>query len=137
MKLSDLRPSPGAMHRRKRVGIGTGSGHGGTCCRGSKGQRSRSGGRSSRTFEGGQLPIHRRVPKGGFTPLSPNRFQLVNVRDLGRFASGTTGTPASRARWKPPFLNGWRQPSRVRVPSANTTTVRPDRSASTAACICR
>lgn len=86
------------MHRRKRLGIGTGSGHGGTCCRGSKGQRSRSGGRSSRTFEGGQLPIHRRLPKGGFTPLSRNRFQLVNVRDLVRFESGTTVTPEELER---------------------------------------
>ena len=93
MKLSDLRPARGAKHRRKRVGIGTGSGHGGTSCRGHKGQKSRSGGKVRRYFEGGQLPIHRRLPKGGFTP--PNRVpnQVINVCDLAGFDAGSAVTP--------------------------------------------
>ena len=93
MKLSDLRPARGSVHRRKRVGIGTGSGHGGTCCRGHKGQKSRSGGQRRRYFEGGQLPIHRRLPKGGFTPRNRVVFQVVNIRDLAQFDAGALVTP--------------------------------------------
>ncbi len=93
MKLTDLKPAPGAVRRRKRVGIGTASGHGGTCCRGHKGTGARSGSGTSRHFEGGQLPIHRRLPKGGFTPLNPTVYQVVNVRDLESFDAGSEVTP--------------------------------------------
>jgi large subunit ribosomal protein L15 len=97
MRLSDLRPARGATHRRKRLGAGTGTGKGGTCGRGTKGQKSRSGKKLAVYFEGGQLPIHRRLPKGGFTPLSRNEYQVVNLRDLARFAAGSTVTPEDLA----------------------------------------
>ncbi|MGD8394192.1 MAG: 50S ribosomal protein L15 [Candidatus Eiseniibacteriota bacterium] len=93
MKLSDLRPAKGANHRRKRLGTGTGSGRGGTCGRGTKGQGSRSGSGTSRHFEGGQLPIHRRLPKGGFTPRNRVEYQVVNLRDLAAFKAGAIVTP--------------------------------------------
>jgi large subunit ribosomal protein L15 len=95
MKLTDVRPAKGAVHRRKRVGTGPGSGHGGTCCRGHKGTGARSGGGTSRHFEGGQLPIHRRLPKGGFTPRNRTVYQVVNVKDLTGFEAGTEVTPES------------------------------------------
>jgi len=95
MKLGDLRPARGAVHRRKRRGIGTGSGHGGTCGRGTKGQKARTGkGKVHIYMEGGQLPLHRRVPKLGFTPFGRVPFQVVNVGDLAAFGAGSQVTPA-------------------------------------------
>lgn len=93
MKLSELRPARGAVRRRKRLGVGTGSGHGGTCCRGVKGTGARSGKKLPRHFEGGQLPIHRRLPKGGFTPPNRVEYQVVNIRDLSAFEAGSAVTP--------------------------------------------
>jgi large subunit ribosomal protein L15 len=93
MKLTDIRPAKGAVRRRKRLGTGTGSGRGGTCGRGTKGTGSRSGGSMSRHFEGGQLPIHRRLPKVGFTPRNRTVYQLVNVADLSAFDAGSEVTP--------------------------------------------
>jgi len=85
MKLNELRPANGATKKRKRVGRGNGSGHGGTSCRGSKGQNARSGGGVRPGFEGGQMPLARRLPKRGFH----NRFRrdvvIVNVGQLGVF----------------------------------------------------
>jgi len=85
MKLNELRPAEGATRKRKRVGRGDGSGHGGTSCRGSKGQNARSGGGVRPGFEGGQMPLSRRLPKRGFY----NRFRrdvvIVNVGQLGVF----------------------------------------------------
>lgn len=89
MKLSELRPSEGSRKKRKRVGRGNGSGHGGTSCRGSKGQNARSGGGVKPGFEGGQMPLTRRLPKRGFY----NRFRkdiiAVNIEQLKRFEDGS------------------------------------------------
>ena len=87
MKINDLSPSKGARKNRKRVGRGTGSGHGKTSCRGSKGQKSRSGGSVPPWFEGGQMPIQRRLPKRGFTNIFKKEYTLINVRDLSKFDS--------------------------------------------------
>lgn len=95
--IHDLRPSPGATHSRKRVGRGPGSGHGKTAGRGSKGQKSRSGYRHQRGFEGGQMPLHRRVPKRGFTNIFRIEYDIVNISDLNRFEAGAAVTPESLA----------------------------------------
>ncbi len=88
-----LRPAFGATHSRKRVGRGPGSGHGKTAGRGSKGQKSRTGYRHQRGFEGGQMPLHRRVPKRGFTNVFRVEYDVVNLSALDRFESGTKVTP--------------------------------------------
>ena len=93
MKLHELKPPAGATQRRKRVGRGTGSGHGKTSGRGEKGQKARSGAHIHPWFEGGQLPLHRRVPKRGFTNKFRKIYATVNLRDLERFESGTKVTP--------------------------------------------
>ena len=85
MDLSSLKPLEGAKKSRKRVGRGRGSGHGKTSCRGHKGQNSRSGGKTPPGFEGGQMPLQRRLPKRGFTNIFKKRFALINVRDLCKF----------------------------------------------------
>lgn len=90
MKINDLSPSKGARKNRKRVGRGTGSGHGKTSCRGSKGQKSRSGGSIAPWFEGGQMPIQRRLPKRGFTNIFKKEYSLINIRDLNKFDSDTS-----------------------------------------------
>src|SRR5690348_10710184 len=79
-----LRPPRGANTRRKRIGSGRGSGHGKTATRGSKGQRSRTGARVRPGFEGGQMPLQRRLPKRGFTNIFKKRYTIVNVGDLAR-----------------------------------------------------
>lgn len=71
------------------MGRGCGSGHGKTCCRGTKGQKARSGGNISPGFEGGQMPLIRRLPKRGFTNIFRKSYAVINVRDLNRFESGT------------------------------------------------
>lgn len=86
--IQDLRPEPGATHSRKRVGRGPGSGHGKTAGRGNKGQKSRAGYRHQRGFEGGQMPLHRRVPKRGFTNIFRVEYDVVNLSDLERFEAG-------------------------------------------------
>src|SRR5262249_52336348 len=91
----DLGPASGATHYRKRVGRGPGSGHGKTAGRGNKGQRSRSGYRHLRGFEGGQMPLHRRIPKRGFTNIFRAEYDIVNLSDLDRFEAGTAVTPES------------------------------------------
>ena len=89
MRLQDLRPPFGAKKNVKRVGRGTGSGHGTTAGRGSKGQLSRSGGGKGAGFEGGQTPIYRRLPKRGFNNKFKVEYAVVNVGDLERvFESG-------------------------------------------------
>jgi len=93
----DLAPAPGATHYRKRVGRGPGSGHGKTAGRGSKGQKSRSGYSSQRGFEGGQMPLHRRLPKRGFTNICRVEYDIVNLSDLDRFDAGQKVTPESLA----------------------------------------
>ena len=95
MKLHELEKNIGATHARKRVGRGPGSGLGKTSGRGQKGQKARSGGSINPVFEGGQLPLYRRIPKRGF---SNHRFKteyaVINVEDLNVFEDGTVVTPA-------------------------------------------
>jgi large subunit ribosomal protein L15 len=95
VKLHQLKPPVGSRKRRKIVGRGPGSGHGQTSGRGDKGQKARSGGGSRPWFEGGQLPLHRRVPKRGFTNIFRKQYAIVNVKDLNRFEAGTAVTPAA------------------------------------------
>ena len=89
MNLTTLRPSAGSKSRKKKVGRGIGSGHGKTACRGTKGQRSRAGRGIRPGFEGGQMPLQRRVPKRGFTNIFKKKFALVNLRDLNRFEANS------------------------------------------------
>lgn len=83
-ELHDLKPSAGSHRARKRVGRGPGSGQGKTATRGEKGQKARSGGQVHPMFEGGQMPLIRRIPKRGFTNRNRVEYQVVNVRDLDR-----------------------------------------------------
>ena len=94
MRLEDLRPAPGSVKRRKRVGRGPGSGHGKTSTKGQKGQKSRSGGGASPGFEGGQMPLYRRLPKRGFLPFGgKTRYAVVNLEGLARFPASATVDP--------------------------------------------
>jgi large subunit ribosomal protein L15 len=85
MKLNELSPSKGSRKSRKRLGRGVGSGTGKTAGKGSKGQNARAGGGVRPGFEGGQMPIHRRLPKRGFTNIFRKEYALVNLHDLERF----------------------------------------------------
>src|SRR6266702_1936548 len=89
MELNNLRPSIGSTKNRKRIGRGTGSGHGKTATKGHKGQKARSGGSIKAGFEGGQMPMHRRLPKRGFRPLAKKVYSLVNLSQLDVFESGS------------------------------------------------
>ena len=91
--LGRLKPPPGARRPKRRVGRGPGSGVGKTCGRGTKGQKARSGGGIPRWFEGGQMPLQRRVPKRGFNNPFKKRFALVPVETLNRFEDGEEVTP--------------------------------------------
>jgi large subunit ribosomal protein L15 len=84
MRIQDLSPSKGSTKKRKRIGRGPGSGHGKTSCRGHKGQKARSGGSIAPGFEGGQMPLTRRVPKRGFTNIFKKSYAVVNLKDLSR-----------------------------------------------------
>lgn len=90
LNLSNLSPHPGSTKQRKRLGRGPGSGHGKTAGRGTKGYKSRSGSSINPAFEGGQMPLHRRLPKRGFTNIFKKEFAVVNVRDLDCFDEDTT-----------------------------------------------
>ena len=92
MKLHELQVVEGARHSRKRVGRGTGSGHGKTACKGHKGQNARSGGGVRPGFEGGQTPLFKRLPKRGFTNVNHKEYAVVNVEDLNVFENGTVVT---------------------------------------------
>ncbi len=85
--LSNLKYAPGSIKKRKRVGRGEGSGHGGTATRGMNGQLSRSGAKKRIWFEGGQMPLQRRVPKWGFTNIFKVYYQVINVNALERVAT--------------------------------------------------
>lgn len=85
MKLSDLRPSEGSIKKKKRVGRGTGSGHGTTATYGNKGQRSTSGGTKKKGFEGGQMPLMRRIPKRGFKNPFRKEYSIIKIGDLAVF----------------------------------------------------
>ncbi len=94
MRLNDLHPAPGATHARKRLGRGTGSGHGGTSTRGVKGQKARTSGGVRPGFEGGQTPLYRRLPqRRGFRNVNRKEYAIVNLDDLERFDAGTEVTP--------------------------------------------
>src|ERR671910_3901386 len=94
MSLSNLRPPKGAKHAKKRIGRGQGSGHGKTATRGHKGAKSRSGFKHKRGFEGGQMPLHRRVPKRGFHNPFREEYDVVNLDTLAeRFDTGVEITP--------------------------------------------
>jgi large subunit ribosomal protein L15 len=94
MSLNSLRPPKGAKHPKKRVGRGMGSGHGKTAGRGTKGAKSRSGFRHKRGFEGGQMPLHRRVPKRGFHNPFRIEYAVVNLDTLAEvFDAGSSVTP--------------------------------------------
>jgi large subunit ribosomal protein L15 len=89
LSLSKLEPAPGTRKKRKRVGRGIGSGHGKTSCKGQKGQTSRSGGGTHPWFEGGQMPLQRRLPKRGFNNIFKKEFAIVNLSQLAGL--GETG----------------------------------------------
>lgn len=89
MKLHELKPAEGSRKGIKRVGRGVASGWGKTAGRGNKGHKARSGGQTSPGFEGGQMPMQRRLPKRGFANIFRKRIAIVNIRDLARFESGS------------------------------------------------
>jgi len=89
MELNNLKPAIGATKNRKRIGRGTGSGHGKTATKGHKGQKARSGGSIKAGFEGGQMPMQRRLPKRGFTPLVRKDYAIVNLGQLDVFEVGS------------------------------------------------
>ncbi len=93
MNLHELNPVAGSHKKRKLVGRGPGSGHGKTSCRGSNGQNSRSGRGTRPGFEGGQMPLIRRVPKRGFNIKFPKEVQIVNLQSLARFQEETKISP--------------------------------------------
>lgn len=102
MNLRELKPAPGAVRRKKRIGRGIGSGHGKTAGRGHKGRGSRSGGNTPPSYEGGQMPLQRRLPKRGFRRLLKNaarreEFAQVNLRSLADFVEGETVDPQMMA----------------------------------------
>lgn len=88
MKLHELSPAPGSTKARKRIGRGTGSGTGKTAGKGHKGQNARSGGGVRPGFEGGQMPLQRRVPKRGFNNIFASKYAVINVCDLNQFEDG-------------------------------------------------
>jgi large subunit ribosomal protein L15 len=92
--INTLRPDKGSTHKTKRIGRGPGSGHGKTAARGNKGMWSRSGSSQKRGFEGGQMPLHRRMPKRGFTNATfKKEYSTINVSDLARFEKGSKVGP--------------------------------------------
>jgi large subunit ribosomal protein L15 len=112
MNLSDLTPAPGATKNRKRLGRGPGSGHGKTSGRGHKGRGSRSGGNTPPGYEGGQMPLQRRLPKHGFRNPFRQEFAIVNLGQLEeRFESGTVvDAEALRAKG---LVRGYKRPIKV------------------------
>jgi large subunit ribosomal protein L15 len=94
VRLEDLRPAPGATKRRKKIGRGPGSGHGKTSTKGAKGHSARSGGGKAGGFEGGQMPLYRRLPKRGFTPYGgKTSYAVVNLESLSGFAANAVVDP--------------------------------------------
>jgi large subunit ribosomal protein L15 len=98
MKLHELKPAANSRKGVKRVGRGVGSGWGKTAGRGNKGHKQRSGGQTSPGFEGGQMPLQRRLPKRGFANVFRKRIAVVNIRDLARFESGSVVDRAALIR---------------------------------------
>jgi len=99
MKLDELRPAPGANRRRKRVGRGPASGHGKTSGKGHKGHKARSGGGKAGGFEGGQMPLYRRIPKRGFLPFGgKSEYAVVNLKALDVFDANAIVDPDALVR---------------------------------------
>lgn len=111
MKLNELRPAAGARKPRRRVGRGVGSGRGRTSGRGHKGQRSRSGGRVPNWFEGGQMPLTRRIPRRGFRNPTRVEYDVLNLRDLER--SGLEGEVTVAVLRASGLIRGSRKPVKV------------------------
>ena len=112
MDLSNLKPPSGATHAKKRIGRGHGTGQGTQAGRGHKGAKSRSGFKFKRGFEGGQMPLHRRIPKRGFHNLFRTEYAVVNLDTLAdRFAAGTVVTPELLREHG--LIHGSRQPIKV------------------------
>ena len=125
MDLSNLKPSEGSKHAKKRIGRGHGSGQGAQAGRGHKGAKSRSGFKFKRGFEGGQMPLHRRIPKRGFHNQFRTEYAVVNLDALAeRFDAGTTVTPELIR--EAGLIHGTRQPIKVlaRGDIAKKLTVR-------------
>lgn len=95
MQLNSIKPAFGASKDRKRIGRGPGSGHGKTATKGHKGQKARSGGSIKPGFEGGQMPMQRRLPKRGFTPLTRKEYIVININQLDMFEAGSVVDPAA------------------------------------------
>lgn len=93
MKLEDIKPAAGSRKRDKRVGRGIGSGHGKTSCKGHKGQKARSGGTKGPAFEGGQMPLQRRLPKRGFKNHSKVEYAIINLKDISKIEGVDIITP--------------------------------------------
>ncbi len=93
MRIEDIRPAEGSTKNRKRVGRGVGSGHGKTSCKGHKGQKARSGGTKGAGFEGGQMPLQRRVPKRGFINIFKKEFAIVNLNVIDALGDDAVITP--------------------------------------------
>ncbi len=93
MRLEELKPAKGAMKKAKRVGRGVGSGSGKTAGKGHKGQKARSGGVKGAGFEGGQMPLQRRIPKRGFTNIFRKEYAIVNLSDLAKVTGSEPVTP--------------------------------------------
>ena len=93
MKLNELKPPKGSIHKKKRVGRGEASGWGKTCGRGAKGQKSRAGSSSPPWFEGGQMPLARRMPKRGFNNPFRQEYHILNIENLNRFDNDAIVTP--------------------------------------------
>jgi len=94
MQLNSIKPAIGAAKNRKRIGRGPGSGHGKTATKGHKGQKARSGGSIKPGFEGGQMPMQRRLPKRGFEPLSRKEYVVINIDQLELFEANSVIDPA-------------------------------------------
>ena len=93
MRIEDIRPAEGSTKNKKRVGRGVGSGHGKTSCKGHKGQKARSGGTKGAGFEGGQMPLQRRVPKRGFKNIFKKEFAIVNLDIIDALKDDAVITP--------------------------------------------
>ena len=93
MRIEDIRPAEGSTKNKKRVGRGVGSGHGKTSCKGHKGQKARSGGTKGAGFEGGQMPLQRRIPKRGFTNVFKKEYAIINLDTLEALKDDAVITP--------------------------------------------
>jgi large subunit ribosomal protein L15 len=109
-ELHNLSPAPGSHRNRKRLGRGPGSGTGKTSGKGHKGQLARTGGSVRAGFEGGQMPLQRRIPKVGFTPLNRVEYQPVNVRDLQELADAEVTPEVLRSRG---LIGSLKQPVKI------------------------